>query len=52
MELLRTFDASYSEHNDGVLDSGSEVLITNSTDEASCSLLVVLTGGLHSGTAS
>ena len=28
LELLRTFDASYPEHNDGVLDSGSEALIT------------------------
>ena len=28
LELLRTFDASYLEHNDGVLDSGSEALIT------------------------
>ena len=28
LKLLRTFDASYPEHNDGVLDSGSEVLIT------------------------
>ena len=28
LELLRTFDASYPEHNDGVLDSGSEAFIT------------------------
>ena len=28
LELLRTFDASYPERNDGVLDSGSEALIT------------------------
>ena len=42
MELLRTFDASYPEHNDGVLDSGSEALITNSTDEASCWFLFVM----------
>ena len=28
LELLRTFDTSYPEHNDGVLDSGSEALIT------------------------
>ena len=28
LELLRTFDASYPEHNDGVLDSGSEALVT------------------------
>ena len=28
LELLRTFDGSYPEHNDGVLDSGSEALIT------------------------
>ena len=52
LELLRTFDASYPEHNDGVLDSGSEALITHSsTDAVQCSLLVVMTGGLHSGTS-
>ena len=26
LELLRTFDASYPEHDDGVVDSGSEAL--------------------------
>ena len=28
LEPLRTFDGSYPEHNDGVLDPGSEALIT------------------------
>ena len=46
LELLRTFDASYPEHNDGVLDSGrSTHNPVQQTRYNACSLLVVMTGG-------
>ena len=55
LELLRTFDASYPEHDDGVPDSGSEALIAQFNKRGT--MLAVgyndglLTGGLHSGTS-